>query len=99
PLHFSNQNINSQTLEEALNSSPLIMEIMRRKGTGCIILEEPKELEELIRKTGAVETGETGDINTLKNHSNWNIRDNNVQIDHEPLQDIYQDLKEALRNG
>jgi len=98
PIHFANQNIAEKNLEEAINTSPLIKGIMERESAGCIILEEPEELLRLIEKTGAKETEEGSDINTLERYAIWKTR--NQEIYHEKntelSDDIYAELKKAL---
>ena len=99
PLHFSNQNIIGQTLEEALAASPFIEEIMNTECSGCIILEEPSRLEELVLKTGAVETGEEDELKNLRSYTSPGIRDLKKPFQTRTSEDIYGRLMEVFRDG
>lgn len=100
PIHFANQSITNQGLENALNNSPLVERIMKREGRGCIILEEPQELIGIVERTGANETDSGKDIEALKKYMAFKIAKSEVQSESsESVDDIYAELKEALTHG
>jgi MoaA/NifB/PqqE/SkfB family radical SAM enzyme len=99
PLHFSNQNILDQSLEEAINHSPLIKRIMENDSPGCIILDEPSKLEDFIVSTRAKETSTEDELKSIRTFSSTRIRDREKKIHSIPISDFYLELMETLRRG
>lgn len=95
PIHFANQNVLDQSLESAIEGSPLIKSIMISGQEGCIILEEPAKLLGMIDETNAFQTGEHDDRATLKS---WKGRHTDTYIKEEKdVNDIYKLLMEAFQ--
>jgi MoaA/NifB/PqqE/SkfB family radical SAM enzyme len=99
PLHFSNQNIMDQSLEDALNRSPLIRSIMENESPGCIILDEPSKLEEIVLDSQAKETSQSDELKTIRSFMTTDIREKEEPLQKDPVSDFYQELMEALRRG